>query len=35
MLDRLVHNARRLTLAGESMRKHAASSKPLDPTVQA
>ena len=30
ILDRLVHNAHRLTLAGESMRKHTARTKPLD-----
>lgn len=35
ILDRLVHNAHRLTLAGESMRKRVPNSKPLDPTVQA
>ena len=31
ILDRLVHNAHRLTLSGESLRKRAALSKPLDP----
>ena len=35
ILDRLVHNAHRLTLAGESMRKRAVTLKPLDPTAQA
>lgn len=35
ILDRLVHNAHRLPLAGESMRKHAATMKPLDPTGRA
>ncbi len=35
ILDRLVHNAHRLLLAGESMRKRAATMKPLDPTDQA
>ena len=35
ILDRLVHNAHRLTLAGESLRKRAAGTKPLDPTGQA
>jgi DNA replication protein DnaC len=34
-LDRLVHNAHRLTLAGESMRKRAARTKPLDLATQA
>lgn len=29
ILDRLVHNAYRIELKGESLRKHAASSKPL------
>lgn len=32
ILDRLVHNAHRLPLAGESMRKRTAAMKPLDPT---
>ena len=35
ILDRLVHNAHRLTLAGESMRRRATRLKPLDPTDQA
>ena len=35
ILDRLVHNAHRLPLAGESMRKRAAAMKPLDPTGRA
>ena len=35
ILDRLVHNAHRLSLAGESMRKRAARTKPLDLTGQA
>ena len=35
ILDRLVHNAHRLPLAGESMRKRAATLKPLDPTGRA
>lgn len=35
ILDRLVHNAHRLKLAGESMRRHAAITKPLDQTGQA
>lgn len=35
ILDRLVHNAHRLPLAGESMRKRAATLKPLDPAGQA
>lgn len=35
ILDRLVHNAHRLPLVGESMRKRAARLKPLDPTSQA
>ncbi len=30
ILDRLVHNAHRLQLAGESMRKHNARARPLD-----
>lgn len=30
ILDRLVHNAHRLTLAGESMRKQSRGTKPLD-----
>ena len=30
ILDRLVHNAHRLNLAGESMRKGAAKRAPLD-----
>ena len=32
ILDRLVHNAHRLPLSGESMRKRAAGMKPLDQT---
>jgi DNA replication protein DnaC len=35
ILDRLVHNAHRLPLDGESMRKRAATMKPLDPTGRA
>ena len=35
ILDRLVHNAHRLTLAGESLRKRATGTKPIDPTGQA
>ena len=35
ILDRLVHNAHRLPLAGESPRKRAATMKPLDPTGRA
>ena len=35
ILDRLVHNAHRLTLMGESMRRRATRLKPLDPTDQA
>lgn len=35
ILDRLVHNAHRLTLTGESMRKRASNSKLLDPMAQA
>jgi DNA replication protein DnaC len=35
ILDRLVHNAHRLPLAGESMRKRAAMMKPLDQTARA
>ena len=31
ILDRLVHNAHRLTLKGDSMRKAAAKTAPLDP----
>ena len=34
ILDRLVHNAHRLTLAGESLRKRASTAKPLDPAGQ-
>ncbi len=34
ILDRLVHNAHRLTLSGESMRKRAAVKKPLDQAAQ-
>ena len=30
ILDRLVHNAHRLALAGESMRRRASVTKPLD-----
>ena len=32
ILDRLVHNAHRLTLNGDSMRKAAAKQSGLDPT---
>lgn len=35
ILDRLVHNAHRLTLSGESMRKQMNTVKPLDPPGQA
>lgn len=35
ILDRLVHNAHRLPLAGESMRKRAATMKPLDLSARA
>ncbi|WP_191321607.1 ATP-binding protein, partial [Camelimonas fluminis] len=35
ILDRLVHNAHRLTLAGESMRRRATRLNPLDPKGQA
>jgi DNA replication protein DnaC len=35
ILDRLVHNAHRLKLAGESMRRRATITKPLDQTGQA
>jgi len=35
ILDRLVHNAHRLTLTGESMRRKMSTTKPLDPTGQA
>ena len=35
ILDRLVHNAHRMPLAGESLRKRAATMKPLDPTARA
>lgn len=35
ILDRLVHNAHRLPLAGESLRKRVATMKPLDPTGRA
>ncbi|WP_209428467.1 IS21-like element helper ATPase IstB [Pararhodobacter sp. SW119] len=35
ILDRLVHNAHRLKLAGESMRRHTSITKPLDQTGQA
>ncbi|ULB09618.1 IS21-like element helper ATPase IstB [Cereibacter azotoformans] len=35
ILDRLVHNAHRLTLVGESMRRRATRLKPLDPPDQA
>ena len=31
ILDRLVHNAHRLTLKGDSMRKYAVRTAPLDP----
>ncbi|PZV37085.1 IS21-like element helper ATPase IstB (plasmid) [Mesorhizobium sp. AR07] len=35
ILDRLVHNAHRLTLSGESLRRRGAITKPLDQTGQA
>lgn len=35
ILDRLVHNAHRLTLKGDSMRKAAAKPAPLDPGLAA
>jgi DNA replication protein DnaC len=35
ILDRLVHNAHRLKLAGDSMRRRATITKPLDQTRQA
>lgn len=35
ILDRLVHNAHRLTLSGESLRRRANVTKPLDQTNQA
>jgi len=35
ILDQLVHNAHRLPLVGESMRKRASTRKPLDPTGRA
>jgi DNA replication protein DnaC len=35
ILDRLVHNAHRLPLTGESLRKRVATMKPLDPTGRA
>lgn len=35
ILDRLVHNAHRLTMSGESMRRKTSTTKPLDPTGQA
>jgi len=35
ILDRLVHNAHRLKLTGESMRKAAARNSSLDPVAQA
>ena len=34
ILDRLVHNAHRLNLTGESMRRKISSTKPLDQNVQ-
>ena len=34
ILDRLVHNAHRLTLTGESLRKAGAKRAPLDPKTQ-
>jgi DNA replication protein DnaC len=34
ILDRLVHNAHRLTLSGESLRRRASVAKPLDQTDQ-
>ena len=34
ILDRLVHNAHRLALSGESMRKRSAVKKPLDRAPQ-
>ena len=35
ILDRLVHNAHRLRLTGESMRRKMSTTKPLDPNTQA
>lgn len=35
ILDRLVHNAHRLTLPGDSMRRKMSITKPLGPTDQA
>jgi DNA replication protein DnaC len=35
ILDRLVHNAHRLLLSGESLRRRASVTKPLDQTDQA
>ena len=35
ILDRLVHNAHRLSLTGESMRRKMNTTKPLDPNTQA
>lgn len=35
ILDRLVHDARRLILTGDSMRRKMTPAKPLDPTGQA
>ncbi|OSP52753.1 IS21-like element helper ATPase IstB [Pseudoruegeria sp. SK021] len=35
ILDRLVHNAHRLTLTGDSMRRKMSTTKSLDPTGQA
>lgn len=35
ILDRLVHNAHRLTLSGESLRRRGSVAKPLDQTDQA
>jgi DNA replication protein DnaC len=35
ILDRLVHNAHRLTLTGDSMRRKMSTTKPLDQVGQA
>uniref|UniRef100_UPI00273EA141 ATP-binding protein n=1 Tax=Mameliella sp. MMSF_3455 TaxID=3046714 RepID=UPI00273EA141 len=35
ILDRLVHNAHRLTLTGDSMRRKMSATKPLDQVGQA
>ncbi|OIQ67278.1 hypothetical protein GALL_511430 [mine drainage metagenome] len=35
ILDRLVHNAHRLTLTGESLRRRSAVTKTLDQSAQA